>query len=59
MARISVHGLVLAACSGIAVGQSFPTKPVRIIVGTATGGGVDTISRIVATKLTERWARAH
>ncbi len=30
-------------------------KPVRIIVGTAAGGGVDTISRIVGQKLTERW----
>ena len=35
--------------------QTFPVKPVRIIVGTAAGGGVDAISRIVGAKLGERW----
>mgnify|MGYP003348959974 CR=1 FL=1 len=38
--------------------QTFPVKPVRIIVGTAAGGGVDAISRIVGAKLGERWPHA-
>ena len=35
--------------------QVFPSKPIRIIVGAGSGGGVDTISRITGQKLGERW----
>ena len=38
--------------------QTFPVKPVRIIVGTAAGGGVDAISRITGARLAERWPHA-
>lgn len=35
--------------------QTFPSKPIRIIVGAGSGGGVDTISRLVGQKLDEAW----
>ena len=38
--------------------SSFPRKPVRIIVGSAPGGGSDITARIVAQKLTEVWGRS-
>ncbi len=34
---------------------NYPSKPIRVIVGTAPGGGLDIITRPVMTKLTERW----
>src|SRR4029077_11566890 len=37
--------------------QAFPAKPIRIVVGAGSGGGVDTISRIVGQKLSERWSQ--
>lgn len=32
---------------------AYPAKPIRLIAGTAAGGGLDTALRIVSTKLTE------
>ena len=47
--------LALCLAASPVLGQSFPAKPVRVIVGFAPGGVVDTPARIVATKLGEIW----
>ncbi len=39
-------------------GGSYPVKPVRIIVGNAPGGGSDTIGRLMAQKLSERFGQS-
>lgn len=38
----------------MAQGQSWPNKPIKLIVGTASGGGPDAIARIIATRMAER-----
>jgi tripartite-type tricarboxylate transporter receptor subunit TctC len=46
---------VALACSGAALAQNYPTKPVRIMVGYTPGGGVDTTARMVGQALGELW----
>jgi tripartite-type tricarboxylate transporter receptor subunit TctC len=47
--------LIIAMGTIQAFAQKFPTKPVRIIVPYAPGGPLDSVSRYVGQKLTERW----
>ena len=43
--------VILAAMAGPAWTQTYPAKPVRLIVGYAPGGSLDTTARIFAPKL--------
>ena len=45
---------LLLVCSGAALSQSYPAKPVRIMVGYTPGGGVDTTAGNVATEYTAK-----
>ena len=57
---IALSARTLAVCAALlavpAAGhaQSYPVKPVRIVVPFAAGGGVDLTARILAQRLTER-----
>src|SRR5438067_7731117 len=44
----------LPAASRIARAQAYPTRPVRIIVGFAAGGGYDIVARLMGQWLSER-----
>jgi tripartite-type tricarboxylate transporter receptor subunit TctC len=52
---------LLAALSVLSVAtasaQTYPAKPVRIIVGLAPGGTTDVFTRILAQRLTEAWGQ--
>ena len=45
-------GLLLVICAG-ASAQTFPQRPVRIVIGFPPGGGIDTVARFLAPKMSE------
>jgi tripartite-type tricarboxylate transporter receptor subunit TctC len=47
-------GLAAPVLSRPAVAQAYPTRPVRIIVGNAAGGGPDIVARLLGPGLSER-----
>ena len=47
---------VAAWCAG-SFAQTFPSKPIRLVVGHAPGGQADTIGRIVGPRLAEYWGQ--
>jgi tripartite-type tricarboxylate transporter receptor subunit TctC len=52
--QLAVGATALPAVSGIASAQSYPTRPVRIVVGYAAGGGTDLVARLMGQWLSER-----
>jgi len=52
---VRILGAIVALLLGVAASfaQSYPNKPVRVVVGFAAGGPSDVIGRIVAQKLSE------
>ena len=54
IAVVTACGLTIAA---YAAEQTFPTKPIRFIVPTATGGGSDPLARALGTKYSTAWGQ--
>lgn len=45
---------ILLFSTALVQGQPWPTKPIKLIVGTASGGGPDAVARVIATRMGER-----
>jgi len=49
--------LLLAACAGISAAQSYPSRPVRLIVPFPAGSTPDIVGRALGQKLAEAWGQ--
>ena len=54
---IKLGAALLAACAFQALAQSYPSKPVRLIIAFTPGSSTDIIGRAVAAKLAESWGQ--
>jgi len=50
-------GAALLAFSALATAQSYPTKPVQMVVAFTPGSAVDIVGRIVAERLSQMWGQ--
>jgi len=54
--RAALAFSALVAAPFPALSQTYPTRPVTMIVPFAVGGPTDTIARIMAERMTKTWA---
>ena len=52
-----ILGILLALCCFAADAQSWPAKPVRMVVAYPAGGGIDILARQLADKLAAPWGQ--
>jgi tripartite-type tricarboxylate transporter receptor subunit TctC len=53
-AMLAAAGIALC---GVALAQSFPTRPVRMVVPTSAGSGPDILDRLLGKGLSDRWVQ--
>jgi tripartite-type tricarboxylate transporter receptor subunit TctC len=56
--HLAARAAALPALSRVAWAQTYPTRPVRLIVGFAAGGGTDVMARLMGQWLSERLGQA-
>ncbi|HEX2825255.1 MAG TPA: tripartite tricarboxylate transporter substrate binding protein [Burkholderiales bacterium] len=57
LTRGAVALALAAALPAIAAQTNYPTRPVRLLVPSTPGGSVDTLSRTIGSRLSEKWGQ--
>src|SRR4051812_45715804 len=55
--RSAIAVAIIASTTGAAFAADYPTKPIRLVTGSAPGGGSDYVARTLAEKLNERFGQ--
>jgi tripartite-type tricarboxylate transporter receptor subunit TctC len=59
MTGAGIGSLLLLNAIDVQAQASYPTRPIRIVVALAPGGGVDTTARLMGSKYTEAWGQQY
>jgi tripartite-type tricarboxylate transporter receptor subunit TctC len=54
---MAVSALAMAGIHGLALAQSYPSRPIKIVVPSPPGGSTDQLARLVGQKLSEAWGQ--
>ena len=54
---LAVALMIVAGSTSPATAQTWPSKPLRVVVPYPAGGGIDVLSRVIGQQLTERWGQ--
>ena len=54
---VTVAIALVGSLAGAAAAQSYPSRPIRMIVPSTPGGSVDTLARTIGPRLSERWGQ--
>ena len=49
--------LFAVSTTSVANAQTYPARPIRLVVSFAAGGGVDLVARLIGQKLSEAWSQ--
>ena len=55
--RHLIATLAAALMIAASAAQSYPSKPVKLLVGFPAGGGLDVLARIVGQRVSEQWGQ--
>ena len=55
--HLAARALALPALSSIASAQTYPARPVRLVVGFAAGNSADLLARLIGERLSERFGQ--
>jgi tripartite-type tricarboxylate transporter receptor subunit TctC len=55
--QVTIACVIGALAVNDVVAQSYPAKPIRVIVPTVPGGGGDTVARVIGQKLGDTWGQ--
>lgn len=56
-ARYAVWFVIASLLAGVSFAQTYPFKPIRLVVGFPPGGGNDLVARLVGAKMQESWGQ--
>ena len=56
--KVLLLATVLLLAAGVSCAEDYPTKPIRIIVPSGTGGGLDLIARTVVSRISDGLGKA-
>ncbi len=58
MLKIVLTSLLLALAASPAAAQSWPTKPVRLVLSQPPGSSPDIVARLIADRLSQQWGKS-